>query len=58
MIHEIDHQSVRITAEEELRAELRRAQIDRLKVSLREKLVARKWWHRFVPFVVTIRRRT
>lgn len=45
---------IREKAKEEIEAEDFREAVDRMKVKLREG----RWWHRFFPFVIIIRKRT
>lgn len=52
-----NYQSLRIAAEDELRDEEEREEIERIKAGLRESKAAGKWWHRYFPFTITIERR-
>ena len=44
-------------AQQELDNEALRLAIDEEKARLRQRAASRRWWHRFIPFTITITRR-
>ena len=50
-------QEARRLAQQELANEALRLAIDEEKARLRQRAASKRWWHRFIPFTITITRR-
>lgn len=50
-------QEARRIARQELEKEALRKAIDEEKARIKQRAASKRWWHRFIPFTITITRR-